>query len=398
MDEKEKVTLNMKDFREKIQEAVSTISHREARKMLDELSQALTPYIMILENEDLIKEELKKRGFTGDMYTLADSSDPTEQQIFMDAFHAVVEAIGKDSSIEESERLTNVITQKANSIEYPLDKINSNTWSKKQSFATNVNTKKRNSKSEQDIKILYAVDFSQLEKITNISISKELTAYDKRVYIAVAALFNAGNEIMSTPMIYHAMGFTGEPGKSDKEQIYNSIIKMRFTAIHIDTTKEASIYEYPKVEYNSALLPSDDARNVLINGNLTERAIRFYIEPPLIAFAKGRGQLTTFDIKVLQSPLSKTDINLKIEDYLLERIASAKHGWQSKILYKTVAEKAGIESMSIDNQRNLKKRLPGKINKYLDYYVKCQFIEKYTTSKDGVTVFVPKEKKNKLQT
>lgn len=398
MDEKQKVTLNMKDFREKIQEAVSTISHREARKMLDELSQALTPYIMILENEDLIKEELKKRGFTGDMYTLADSSDPTEQQIFMDAFHAVVEAIGKDSSIEESERLTNVITQKANSIEYPLDKINSNTWSKKQSFATNVNTKKRNSKSEQDIKILYAVDFSQLEKITNISISKELTAYDKRVYIAVAALFNAGNEIMSTPMIYHAMGFTGEPGKSDKEQIYNSIIKMRFTAIHIDTTKEASIYEYPKVEYNSALLPSDDARNVLINGNLTERAIRFYIEPPLIAFAKGRGQLTTFDIKVLQSPLSKTDINLKIEDYLLERIASAKHGWQSKILYKTVAEKAGIESMSIDNQRNLKKRLPGKINKYLDYYVKCQFIEKYTTSKDGVTVFVPKEKKNKLQT
>lgn len=398
MDEKQKVTLNMKDFREKIQEAVSTISHREARKMLDELSQALTPYIMILENEDLIKEELKKRGFTGDMYTLADSSDPTEQQIFMDAFHAVVEAIGKDSSIEESERLTNVITQKANSIEYPLDKINSNTWSKKQSFATNVNTKKRNSKSEQDIKILYAVDFSQLEKITNISISKELTAYDKRVYIAVAALFNAGNEIMSTPMIYHAMGFTGEPGKSDKEQIYNSIIKMRFTAIHIDTTKEASIYEYPKVEYNSALLPSDDARNVLINGNLTERAIRFYIEPPLIAFAKGRGQLTTFDIKVLQSPLSKTDINLKIEDYLLERIASAKHGWQSKILYKTVAEKAGIESMSIDNQRNLKKRLPGKINKYLDYYVKCQFIEKYTTSKDGVTVFVPREKKNKLQT
>lgn len=398
MDEKEKVTLNMEKFKKKIQEAVATISHQEARKMLDELSEALTPYIVILENEELIKEELKKRGFTGDMYTLADSSDPTEQQIFMDAFHAVVEAIGKDSSIEESERLTNVITQKANSIEYPLDKINSNTWSKKQSFATNVNTKKRNSKSEQDIKILYAVDFSQLEKITNISISKELTAYDKRVYIAVAALFNAGNEIMSTPMIYHAMGFTGEPGKSDKEQIYNSIIKMRFTAIHIDTTKEASIYEYPKVEYNSALLPSDDARNVLINGNLTERAIRFYIEPPLIAFAKGRGQLTTFDIKVLQSPLSKTDINLKIEDYLLERIASAKHGWQSKILYKTVAEKAGIESMSIDNQRNLKKRLPGKINKYLDYYVKCQFIEKYTTGKDGVTVFVPKEKKNKLQT
>ena len=64
MDE-EKKTLNMEKFKKKIQEAVATISHREAKLMLDELSQALTPYIMILENEDLIKEELKKRGFTG---------------------------------------------------------------------------------------------------------------------------------------------------------------------------------------------------------------------------------------------------------------------------------------------------------------------------------------------
>lgn len=130
MDEKQKVTLNMKDFREKIQEAVATISHQEARKMLEEVSQALAPYLVILENENLIKEELEKRGFTGDMYKIADSGDPTERKLFLDAFHAVVEAIGKDSSIEESKQITNVITQKANSIEYPLDKINSNTWSK----------------------------------------------------------------------------------------------------------------------------------------------------------------------------------------------------------------------------------------------------------------------------
>ena len=102
MDEEKKTTLNMKDFREKIQEAVSTISHREARKMLDELSQALTPYIMILENEDLIKEELKKRGFTGDMYTLADSSDPTEQQIFMLRLLAKIQALKKANGLRMS--------------------------------------------------------------------------------------------------------------------------------------------------------------------------------------------------------------------------------------------------------------------------------------------------------
>ena len=82
----------MEKFKKKIQEAVSTITTKEAKQMLDELSQALTPYLIVLENEDLIREELKKRGFTEDMYTLADSDDPEEQQIFMDAFHAVVEA------------------------------------------------------------------------------------------------------------------------------------------------------------------------------------------------------------------------------------------------------------------------------------------------------------------
>lgn len=392
MDEKQKVTLNMEDFREKIQEAVATISHQEARKMLEEVSQALAPYLVVLENEELIKEELEKRGFTEDMYALADSDDPEKRKLFLDAFHAVVEAIGKDSSIEESEQIINVITKKANSIEYPLDKLNSLMWSKEGNLSVEVNVAKEEDR-EKDISIAYAIDFTKLIQNGSVMISNALTAYDKRVYIAVAALFKVKNEILSIPMIYHAMGFAGDPGESDRAQIYKSIIKMRFTAIHIDTTKEARIYKYPKFEYNGALLPSDDERNVLINGNFTERAIRFFIEPPLIKFARERKQITTFDIKLLQSPISKTDINLKIEDYLLERIARAKEGTgQPKILYKTIADKVGIENMTKDNQKNLRKRLPDKINRYLNYYVKCQFIKKYVIDKDGVTVFFFKKK------
>lgn len=392
MDEEKKTTLNMEKFKKKIQEAVSTIPPREVKRMLDELSQALTPYLVVLENEDLIKEELEKRGFTGDMYKIADSDDPTERKLFLDAFHAVVEAIGKDSSIEESEQIINVITKKANSIEYPLDKLNSLMWSKEGNLSVEVDVAKEEDR-EKDISIAYAIDFTKLIQNGSVMISNALTAYDKRVYIAVAALFKVKNEILSIPMIYHAMGFAGDPGESDRAQIYKSIIKMRFTAIHIDTTKEARIYKYPKFEYNGALLPSDDERNVLINGNFTERAIRFFIEPPLIKFARERKQITTFDIKLLQSPISKTDINLKIEDYLLERIARAKEGTgQPKILYKTIADKVGIENMTKDNQKNLRKRLPDKINRYLNYYVKCQFIKKYVIDKDGVTVFFFKKK------
>ena len=112
-----------------------------------------------------------------------------------------------------------------------------------------------------------------------------------------------------------------------------------------------------KFQYTGTLLPSEDY-SAVINGNLTDKAINFLREPPLITFSKERGQFTTFCIEILQSPLSKTDINLKIEDYLLERIARIKHGTgQPKILYKTIADNIGIKNMTIDNQRNLKKKI-----------------------------------------
>ena len=82
----------MKEFKEKLQRATASISPREVKKMIEELSEALAPYLTILENEDLIKAELEKRGFNEDIYELADSDDPEKQQLFLDAFHAVDES------------------------------------------------------------------------------------------------------------------------------------------------------------------------------------------------------------------------------------------------------------------------------------------------------------------
>lgn len=384
------------DVKEKIKDLESRIAQtmEHVNKLIEEqraLLASLIPSEWKETLDDLLPElqiEVEKEQYHGlSLIDLIYSSYDENGELNDDSL--IMQALKEARKHVIKKKTISVKTKKMKSIEYPLDKLNSNTWSRASNWQTDVNVAKRNSGKE--INILYAIDFAALNKSETISISAELTAYDKRVYIAVAALFNVGNKIMSTPMIYHAMGFTGEPGKLDKEQIYNSIVKMRLTAIAIDTTKESEVYDYPKFQYTGTLLPSEDYR-AIINGNLTDRAINFLREPPLITFAKERGQFTTFEIEVLQSPLSKTDINLKIEDYLLERISSAKHGWQPKILYKTIAEEAGIENMTIDNQRNLKKRLPSKVNKYLDYYIKCQFIKKYTTDKDGVTVFVSKEK------
>ena len=151
--------------------------------------------------------------------------------------------------------------------------------------------------------------------------------------------------------------------------------------ISVNNEQEASQYRYNKFVYDGALLPIERG-SAIINGQLAESAIHIFREPPVISFAKQRSQITTLELKVLKSPISKTDLNLLIDDYLIERISKAKNGkGHHKILYKTIYEKAGITS------KKQKERTPDKVKRYLEHYQKCGMISKYNIGKDGVSVY-----------
>ena len=269
--------------------------------------------------------------------------------------------------------------KRAETIEYPLDKINSKIWSlfedtnQKIAFAA----EKRGSKRE--LNIYYSIDFEALGD--EISITKKLLPFDKRVYIAISALFNAGNKIITLTQIYYAIGNIGRPSRSSLDKINNSITKMMGAKISVNNEQEASQYKYNKFVYDGALLPIERG-SAIINGQLAESAIHIFREPPVISFAKQRSQVTTLELKVLKSPISKTDLNLLIDDYLIERISKAKNGkGHHRILYKTIYEKAGIKS------KKQKERTPAKIKRYLDHYQKCGMISRYVMGKDGVSVY-----------
>ena len=151
--------------------------------------------------------------------------------------------------------------------------------------------------------------------------------------------------------------------------------------ISVNNEQEASQYRYSKFVYDGALLPIERG-SAIINGQLAESAIHIFREPPVISFAKQRSQVTTLELKVLKSPISKTDLNLLIDDYLIERISKAKNGkGHHRILYKTIYEKAGITS------KKQKERTPDKVKRYLDHYQKCGMISRYSMRKDGVSVY-----------
>ena len=262
---------------------------------------------------------------------------------------------------------------------YPLDKVNANIWSlleKDTGGQLLIRAEKLGSKKE--INILYSIDFDALG--SNAKITKKLTQFDKRVYIAVAGLFNAGNTVITIRQIHLAMGGTGRASANQRQKISAAVHKMHGATISIDNAIEAGTYNYPKFVYTGSLLPIERIRKI-VNGNVVEEAIHLFREPPAMTFARQRGQITTIPVRLLNSHVSMTDTNLAIEDYLLDRISHAKKGkGHSKILYRTICDKAGAVTVK------KRQRVREKVKEYLTHYVKCGYIASFAETSDGVTV------------
>lgn len=286
-----------------------------------------------------------------------------------------------NNSLPAVDELIKTKAKKPGSINYPMDKLNRKLWENLEE--TNINFLVGRIKN-QNISVIVTVNFDNLE---GISISKTLTMFDKRVYIAVAALFNAGNEIITLTQIHYTMGNKNKPAKYQIEKINEAVTKMMMAVIYVDNSQEIdNKYKYKRFSYTGSLLPSEKV-SAIVNGQLTDAAIHIFREPPLMTFARERRQLTTFDAKLLQSTLSKTEANLAIEDYLLERISSTKAAAEAckgkrarfvinEILLDTLYKETGIQN------RFQKARAIDKIKSYFSYYVQCGFITMYEMKPD----------------
>lgn len=353
--------------------SAAAIAAEEMRPLIPFLQEELEAAKQDPQYKDITIPELLAMGIDAD-------GNPTEskwQQLIERAKKRKADFEAAEEFIEEVPRIISKLPQ---NIEYPLDKINSNVWNMLETtpngqigFAT------EKSGSKKEATVLYSINFDELE--SELSITKRLTPFDKRCYIAVSALYNCGNGVITAAQIYSAMGNTGRPNAKDLEKINASLTKMGAARVYLDNTQEVSINKsYARFKYDAALLPFERC-SAYINNQLCETAVRLFREPPLTTFAKGRAQITTISKQLLNSPISKTDANLRIDDYLIERIAHIKRGKVSnKMLYTTIFDRCGI------TEKKQKQRAPEKIKRYLDHYKKCGFIKDYTESADGITI------------
>ena len=249
-------------------------------------------------------------------------------------------------------------------LDFPIDKVNSNVWKQLEKdmhgqLAIDTGT----------ASVIYSISFDELGP--DVHITRQLEPYDKRVYIAVASLFNAGNSVMTSTQIYRAMGHEGKPAQTDIKRIDDSITKLSAARVTINNEAEAAATNYERFVYDAALLPMERVQ-AIISGKKADTAIHLFREPPLVSFARGRKQITTIDRKLLNTPLSKTNKTILIEDYLLERISRAKHDKKQaeKILFETIYKSASITGKE-------RQRAPGKLQKILQHYLENEFIQSY---------------------
>lgn len=360
---------------------------REVRETLETIETTAPGALeLVAEIEELspyLDEELQKPEYEGKTIDelLAgaknDDGNPLETSLFMRALTAARAARDAAAAKEEP---SHAAVKRAEIIEYPLDKPNSIIWNlleKDTRGQVSFNMAKYGSK--QQIPAYYAINFDKLGD--DITITKRLLPFDKRVYIAVSALFNAGNNVITLSQIYYAMGYTGRPAAKHLTKINDAITKMTGARIFFDNEQEAAKYKYTRFKYDGSLLPLERG-TAIVNGQLTDAAIHIFREPPLITFAKQRKQITSIDVKLLQSPINKTDANLQIDDYLIERISKAKNRktHSCRILFKTLYAKTGIAT------KKQEQRAPDKIKRYLEHYQQEAFITRFTMEKDGITV------------
>ncbi len=314
--------------------------------------------------------------------------DPAVAREIIEAFY------GKPIKREALRSIARVDPRKVN---FTTDKVNRKTWglfsslesgqlafdfSADGSGSLNINmANKRDKEAGIERVVTYGIDFDGL---ADEGIAPRLDLYDRRVYEALSSLWNnvtskGGQDCFALNDVYSAMGYTGNIGDAARRKINDSITKMTAARISVDNIEEADAYKYPHFRYDGSLLPMERI-TAIVDGQVANAVIHLFREPPLFTFARERKQVTTCSVKVLQSPLSKTDRNLAIEDYYREQIAWIKTGKRNR----RITDEDAIKETNLKKKEWTRKRKD--VTKLLNHYKEIGWIAGFEDDGAGFVI------------
>ncbi|MBQ2348061.1 MAG: hypothetical protein II388_06810 [Clostridia bacterium] len=351
---------------------VAQKSHPEIKEITaDDIVNDLS-YFLVGEIEEAELEELQQK--------FSDHTDPILQNLKL--IYGIVKKAKKALEVgEERSSLPRIDPKKITELQYPLDKVNASLWGLiplKEATALKAESDKDGKKGKQ-ASIYVLLDFDELD---GVKISRQLTSYDKRVFIAVANLKAQGHDTITAEQIYKAMGNPKRPNADTIKKILQSVECISRGRVTIDNTEEAKMYtRYDRVKATFPLLTTEICSGYA-NGKVVDNAIKVLEIPRLLTFAEKRGQLTTVPLRLLESPISKTEANLLLEDYLFNRIARMRNSPKitRTILLETVYQKCNVTS------KMQKSRLPEKLERLLQFYKDESWITGFTITERSIEI------------
>lgn len=235
-------------------------------------------------------------------------------------------------------------------------------------------------KTKKEILSMVSLDFD--DKAIQIIGKRELTPYDREVHDAIVTLFvDGGNELITPQMIYRAMTGNPEAKLTPKQQetISNSVNKLMYSRLVIRASKEeCKAYGFKKFTYEGAVIQAEKV-TAAFKGSEVAEVVHLLKEPVLYTYADKKNQIGRLDIKLLNSPVNKTEENITLQSYLYRRILTIKSSGKISptIVYDTVYKQIGLSAASDGALRKKKSKVRSTIKQILDYWEKQGFIKGY---------------------
>ncbi len=259
---------------------------------------------------------------------------------------------------EEEKRFSLQVSKRPQEVSFPIDKVTSALFRWPEEMDGKGQKIDMLGKHGKGPLAILCVDLSELEE-SGLKITRQIDEYDERVYMAVSSLYRYQGDVMTVDQIYYAMGYDSVPNATQRKKINDSLTKMSFAHLFIDNQDEADqLQGRQHYRYDAALLPMERC-TVDVNGHKSQTGIHLFREPPATTFAIGRNQYTTANRRILQTGLSATPINLKLESYLRRWAARQRNGSMDnkKVTFAHIFEVCGIKSKS-DKSRVKNDRIP----------------------------------------
>jgi len=212
---------------------------------------------------------------------------------------------------------------------------------------------------------------------------RELTQYDWEIHDAIMTLFKAGNEFITSSMIFDLI--SGKDGATlnpkQQEHITNSITKLMYTVVKIDASEEAKKFnkKIDEFVYDGNLVPAERV-TVTLNGTTTE-TIHPFRTPPLGDYSERLSQIARIDVKYLNTPVNKNEKTIVLQGFLFRRISAIKRNahFSRVITYESIYDIVDLSDIKSPGAlRNKKNDVRNTTKKILDYWVETGFIVSYS--------------------